>query len=161
MIILQQCHENDGANVAENQYKPIELREQIRQDLQENLDKFKDPVVLGELVYRLMEERENTNRLLKTLMQKIDSLEAKIGSNVQSVANETKESPKENEVLLPQVDEDIMKVVKELGKATAEDIRSRLHYKGKNAASARLNRLFELGLLKKVQVGKKVFFLPT
>ncbi len=161
MIILQQCHENDGANVAENQYKPIELREQIRQDLQENLDKFKDPVVLGELVYRLMEERENTNRLLKTLMQKIDSLEAKIGSNAQAAPSETKEIPKENEVLLPQVDEDIMKVVKELGKATAEDIRSRLHYKGKNAASARLNRLFELGLLKKVQVGKKVFFLPT
>lgn len=161
MIILQQCHENDGANVAENQYKPIELREQIRQDLQENLDKFKDPVVLGELVYRLMEERENTNRLLKTLMQKIDSLEAKIGSNAQAAPSETKETPKESEVLLPQVDEDIMKVVKELGKATAEDIRSRLHYKGKNAASARLNRLYELGLLKKVQVGKKVFFLPT
>lgn len=161
MIILQQCHENDGANVAENQYKPIELREQIRQDLQENLDKFKDPVVLGELVYRLMEERENTNRLLKTLMQKIDSLEAKMGSKSQVVASETKETPKESEVLLPQVDEDIMSVVKELGKATAEDIRSRLHYKGKNAASARLNRLYELGLLKKVQVGKKVFFLPT
>lgn len=156
MIILQQCHEIDGVAVVDNQFKPIELREQIRQDLQENLDKFKDPVVLGELVYRLMEERENTNRILKTLMQKIDQLEAKIGTSVK--AEPAKE---QNEVLLPQVDEDIMRVVKELGKATAEDIRSRLHYKGKNAASARLNRLHELGLLKKAQVGKKVFFLPV
>jgi len=128
-----------------------QIREEISQDIQKNLEKFKDPVILGELVYKLLDERENTNRILKNLMAKIESLEAKISS----VSNQAHE-----EVLLPQIDEEIIAFVKELGKATSEDVRAKFNYKGTNAASARLNRLFELGLLDKRQVGKKVFFLP-
>ena len=135
----------------DKQYKPIDFTREIRSDLEQNMEKFRDPVVLGELVYRLLEERENTNRLLKNILQKLDSIEAKLGPGM---TMETEEP------MLAPVDEQIYKFVKESGKATAEEVRAKFNYKGKNAACARLNRLCGMNLLHKKQVGRKVFFFP-
>ncbi len=125
------------------------LETELRSDLEENLEKFRDPVVLGEMVYKLLEERENTNRILKNVLARLEELEGK-----------TAGAAAEEEKMLPEIDEQILSFVKELGKATAEDVKEKFDYKGKNAASARLNRLCGIGLLKKRQVGKKVFFFP-
>ena len=124
---------------------------EIRKDLEHNMEKFRDPVVLGEMVYRLLEERENTNRLLKNILAKLDAFEGKgiLSANMQI------QGP-----LLPQIDEQIMAFIKEAGKVTAEEVRAKFSYKGKNAASARLNRLCDMNLLQKAQVGKKVYFFP-
>ena len=112
-------------------------------------------MVLGELVFRLLEERENTNRLLKNMYAKIEQLEAKLSA-----------MPQENETIaveqiLPEIDEQIVNFVKESGKATAEDVQHKFNYKGKNGACARLNRLCDMNLLQKKQVGKKVYFMPS
>jgi len=123
------------------------IREKVAKDIEENLEKFRDPVVLAELVYLLTEERENTNRILKTLLARIEALEETLGAG------------KGKKVLLPETDERIVEIVRGLGKATAEDVQKKLKYKGKNAASARMNRLCNMGLLQKKQVGRKVFFL--
>jgi len=123
-----------------------QFREKISADLQQNLEKFKDPVVLGELMYQLLEERENTNRILKNLLLRLEALE--------------KPSRPEEEPLIPEMDEKIVDFVKKRGKAAAEDVQAEFGYKGKNGASSRLNRLCMLGLLTKRQVGRKVFFLP-
>lgn len=139
----------------DKQYKPIDsaFSREIKSDLEQNLDKFRDPVVLGELAYRLLEERENTNRLLRNVLQKLDAIEAKLGRGMPMEAlNE--------EPLLPPVDEQMLKFVRESGKATAEEVRVKFSYKGKNAACARLNRLCDMNLLRKKQVGRKVFFFP-
>lgn len=127
---------------------PAGIREQISKDVAENLKKFEDPVVLGELVYLLKEERENTNRILKTLLARIEQLENKLAEK----------SEKNEEMMLPEVDEAIVSFLKE-GPKTAEDVQMKFGYKGKNAASARLNRLHNLGVVVKKQVGKKVYFL--
>ena len=137
------------------EYKPDEnfMLRQIRDDIEQNMSKFKDPIVLGEMVYRLLEERENTNRILKTLMAKIESLEAKISSSpIEASTSQT--------TILADVDEQIMQFLKDCKKATAEEVRAKFNYKGKNAASARLNRLCDMGLLQKTQAGKKVYFFP-
>jgi hypothetical protein len=138
----------------DKEYKPIDsaFANEIKNDLEHNMEKFRDPIVLGELVYRLLEERENTNRLLKNLLQKLEAIEAKMG--------EAPAATKKQGTLLPPIDEQIMAFVKEAGKATSEEVRVKFGYKGKNAASARLNRLCKMNLLAKRQVGKKVFFFP-
>lgn len=123
-----------------------ELREKISADLQQNLEKFRDPVVLGELMFQLLEERENTNRILKNILQRLEALE--------------KPARPEEEPMLPELDEKIVDFVKRRGKATAEDVQAEFGYKGKNGASSRLNRLCVLGMLSKRQVGRKVYFLP-
>lgn len=123
------------------------VREQIGKDIAENLKKFEDPVVLGEIVYLLKEERENTNRLLKTLLAKIEALELKL----------VHKEARAEERMLPEVDEAIVSFLKD-GPKTAEDVRRKSGYRGRNAASARLNRLHDLGVVVKKHVGKKVFF---
>lgn len=130
------------------------IRQEITQDLEKNLAKFKDPVVIGEMLYKLLEERENTNRILKNILAKLEGMEAKGTPEISAIRAQVAD------VMLPEIDETILNFVKELGKASAEDVRLKFNYKGKNAASARLNRLYELQLLEKKQVGKKVFFFP-
>ena len=128
-------------------YKTSGFEHELQADVEKHMEKFKDPLILGELVYKLLEERENTNRILKNILTKLEALEIK-------------EKPQKEEILLAEVDEDIMGYVSEKGKVTAEDVRSHFNYKGSNAASARLNRLYERGLLDKKQAGRKIFFLP-
>lgn len=131
---------------ADKVYKTSGFVHEVRSDLETQMEKFKDPLVLGELMYKLLEERENTNRILKNILAKLEQLEGMPSS--------------EKEILLPEVDEGMLQFVSEQGKATAEDVRARFNYKGSNAASARLNRLYERGLLEKKQVGRKIYFLP-
>jgi predicted HTH transcriptional regulator len=135
----------------DKEYKPVDsaLTREVQNDLQTNMAKFRDPVVLGELVYRLLEERENTNRLLKNILAKLDALETKHTASTPAI-----------EPILPEVDEQIMAFIRGNGRCTAEDIRAEFRYKGKNAACARLNRLCDMGLLQKQQTGKKVYFFP-
>jgi len=139
----------------DKEFKPSDnaFTREVKSDLETHIDKFRDPVVLGEMVYRLLEERENTNRLLKNILQKLDSIEMKMGAVPEAL-------PGIGAPLLPEVDERILEFVKSQGKATSEQVRVKFNYRGKNAASARLNRLCDMGLLQKQQVGKKVFFFP-
>lgn len=135
------------------EFKPIDsaFTKEIRSDLEQNMDRFRDPIVLGEMVYRLLEERENTNRLLKNILQKLEQIEFGQKPSLDAMVEKR---------VLPEIDEQILGFVKETGKVTAEEVRVKFNYRGKNAASARLNRLFEMNLLKKQQVGKKVYFFP-
>ncbi len=140
-------------------YKPNDnaLLKEIRSDLEQNLDKFRDPVVLAEFAFRLLEERENTNRMLTNLVARIDALEAKLA---EKHAAAPKSPTIVEEPMLPEIDQQIMEFIRERGRVTAEDVRERFSYRGKNAASARLNRLRAMGLLEKKQAGKKVYFFP-
>ncbi len=131
------------------------FRNEIREDLEEHLQKFNDPVVLGEIMYKLLEERENTNRILKNILTKLESLEVK-GTIQEEDAQAIKEEAES--IILPEIDEQILEFVQKNGKTTAEKVRVRFKYRGKNAASARLNKLVGLNLLAKKQVGKKVYF---
>ena len=140
----------------DKQYKSTDnaLAREIRSDLDMNMDKFRDPVVLGELVYRLLEERENTNRLLKNILAKLEAIEVK-----GPIA--AKKMPATKEAVLPEIDEQIVSFLKGTGKVTAEEVRVKFNYRGKNAACARLNRLCDLGVITKRQVGKRMFFFPV
>ena len=56
------------------------------------------------------------------------------------------------------MDEEIVRFVKEKLHVFAEEVRKKFGYKGKNAASARLSRMFDMGLLDKKQVGSAVLY---
>lgn len=62
------------------------------------------------------------------------------------------------ELLLSSTDEQIVSLVGLRGVACAEDVQAHFKYKGKNAASARLNRLASLGVLEKQQAGRRVYY---
>ena len=136
------------------------IRDEIKQDIEQNMAKFNDPVVIGEMLYKVLQERENTNRILKNILSKLETMETRMQSGTETptkteIAQVKQQTQAVKDILLPEIDEAIYEFVKKLGKTTAEEVRAEFKYKGKNAACARLNRLFELNLLGKKQVGKK------
>ena len=139
--------------------------EHVSQEFNELKAKFNDPLVIGTLLHRLSEERQSTNLLLREInakLDKIDQLERKIAqleNRSATVQNGTIQN--QQSLLLPEVDQEIITFVKRKGAVCAEDVQGKFKYKGKNAASSRLNRLCALGVVKKTQVGKKVFFQPV
>jgi len=139
------------------------LESEVAQDLRGDISKFKDPVVFGTLLYRTIRERESTNLLFKNIMAKLDAMEQRLGA-LENKASEPsapqiqKSLQAPSPVLLADVDKDIVSFVKAKGHACAQDVQAHFAYRGKNAASARLNRLCELSLLEKQQVGRKVYF---
>ena len=106
-------------------------------------------------------ERESTNRLLKTLIEKLDAKFSEVDSRLARIEKQSAApmaAAGQEEVLLPSVDEEILKFVREKRHASAEEVRKKFGYKGKNAASARLSRMYDLGLLDKKQVGRAVLY---
>ena len=94
---------------------------------------------------------------------RISGLETKI-NKASLVSQSEQEALREPQApqppLLPEIDDAILGFVRKRGgRATAGEVQARFHYKGANAASARLNGLFKMGLLEKRQVGRKVFFI--
>ncbi len=129
--------------------------EEITSEFRKFQADFKDPVVLGSLMAALKDERSSTNLILKEISAKMDRIESRLAA-LEGTNNAAK--PANKEVMVAQVDTDILDFIRLQGKACSEDVQGKFQYRGKNAASARLNHLFRLGLVEKHQVGKKVYF---
>ncbi len=112
------------------------------EDLTLLAEKVDNPVVLGLLVAVLIEERRKTNRILEEIRDALRS-----------------HAPKAEEITaLSEQDERILELVREKGMVTAEDVKEALGYRGLNGASARLNSLYKMGILRKIRKGRKVYF---
>jgi hypothetical protein len=157
-------HNSGGVGDGSGKQAIEELRNEVLSPLENDIQKLRDPVVLAALMHTAATERENTNRLLKTLIEKLDAkfTEVEIRLNAlegaQQAAQQATAAPREDEMLLAPVDEEIMKFVRERRRVSAEEVRRRFGYKGKNAASARLSRMYGMGLLEKRQVGRAVLY---
>ncbi|MFA6328694.1 MAG: hypothetical protein WCY41_04580 [Candidatus Micrarchaeia archaeon] len=158
----------NSAGVGEGSGKQAieELRNEVLSPLENDIQKLRDPVVLAAIMHTAANERENTNRLLKTLIERLDTkfseMESRLNAleGAQMAAQQTTAAPRGEDLLLPSVDEGILAFVKERRHVSAEEVRRRFGYKGKNAASARLSRMFDMGLLDKKQVGRAVLYCP-
>ena len=106
---------------------------------------FKDLNELVVLITSLYEIEKSFNLLLREINHKLDLINHKL--------NSLQPSPKEE---LTELDKNILEFIRKMEIVDAEDIRRYFNYKGKNAASARLNHLYKLGYLLKIREGKKV-----
>lgn len=133
---------------------------------------MKDPVVVGAMLNQLAEERRSTNELLKQINVKLEKiwelesrlkeLESKIALNKQVTLVAAPVLPKASDLplqMLSSTDEKILEFVRVHGRACAQDMQKQFNYKGRNAASSRLNALWKQGLLEKKYAGKVVYFV--
>ncbi|MFH1224343.1 MAG: hypothetical protein V1676_00905 [Candidatus Diapherotrites archaeon] len=130
----------------------------ITMDIAQIREQSKDPFFISMLLYKVAKEREETNRLLGSINEKYDRImfELKTGEMDKTALFPSKETEFET---LPEQDQLIVKYIGQKGSANAKDIQEVMHYKGLNAASQRLNKLYKEGYLKKVQSGKQVMYL--
>ncbi len=108
------------------------------------------------LIKYMIEERERTNSLLTSITGKIGKLEKEIERLYDEPAY--KEGQYSMEVPLSSLDAKILDFVQTHGMICADDLMKAMNYKGRNAACARMNKLYREGLLERYQLGHKVFY---
>lgn len=123
----------------------------LSMDIQEIMKESSNPSFLAALLYKLIKEREETNRMLKNLEMKFEKIQETLTKSPNS-------HTKLEIAVLSEPDQHIMQMIQQLETVTARDVQARLSYKGTNAASQRLNKLAREGHLKRIRSGKKVFF---
>ncbi len=129
-------------------------------DLEEMVQQAENPKALAVLMYRLMQERDRTNRLLEGISEKYDSIMLSLKTTPETPIVQGMHNTHNNRFeVLPEQDQLILKTIEERGGCAARDIKTMLNYKGLNAACQRLNKLYKEGHLKKVQSGRKVVYL--
>ncbi len=115
------------------------------------------------LVKYMVDENRRTTMLLKSIQENMARLESGIRDN-SYYEDEEVEDQRQNiirgarEVPISWLDAEILKNVQVLGMACADDVKKRMNYKGRNAASVRLNKLYKLGILERFQLGRKVYY---
>jgi hypothetical protein len=116
---------------------------------------------LGTAIKTFIEEREKTNKRIELMMEKLKELDEAVKTMGAVEQSAEEYSPVSNrEIGLSSVDAKIINYVQTSpdGMACADAVRKYMGYNGNNAACARLNRLYKLGLLERHQLGHKVYY---
>ena len=120
-------------------------------DMQEVLKESTNPAFLAALLLKLTKEREETNKILRSLEEKF--------VKIQEILNVSSNPNTHTEEILPEPDQHILQLVDETGQVSAKDVMERLAYRKSNAASQRLSKLVREGHLLRVRSGRKVYFM--
>ncbi|MFH1780359.1 MAG: helix-turn-helix domain-containing protein [Candidatus Micrarchaeota archaeon] len=124
--------------------------QEVSSEYRELQKSFKDPIVLGQLLHTVAEEKKSSNLILKEIMVKLERIEERLEKL-------EKPTPPKTPEMISEIDDDILKFVSKKP-VTSREVQKKFNYSGANGASARLNNLVRQGLLEKKQVGRRVFF---
>ena len=131
---------------------------------------------MGQETYKALQQTGQIADLLRELSGRLERLEARMGAlegqmatpvakpadisgvSVSGSLTPTAMKSGVRELMLAPADEQIVSLIRTRGHVCATDVQVHFKYKGKNAASARLSRLYELGLLEKTQAGRTVYY---
>jgi len=123
-------------------------------DVAQATNQIQDPVAIGLMLYQLAEERKSTNLIIRNLNAQIEAL----GVKIEDIAKQQSHTGVQQTTGLSDRDIEVLEHVKEKGRICADELQKRLNYKGKNAASARLSKLFHEGRLEKEYAGRRVYY---
>jgi len=137
--------------------------EEIVGNLSDTMKDMSDPMAIATMLFTLAEERKSSNLVIRDINAKFDSILQKLGDisvRIQEM-EEKAAQPTAIERVTSEIsdrDKEIMEYVVQNKRVCAEDIQAKFQYRGSNAASARLSKLFKDNLLEKVYVGRKVYY---
>lgn len=106
----------------------------------------------------MMDENKKTTILIQHISEKLSHFEEEVANVGYEEVPQAQEGPSTKEIPISDLDKKIIQFIQLKELACAEDVRKHMGYKGKNAASSRLNRLYKQGLIERHQLGHKVFY---
>lgn len=115
------------------------------------------------LMKYLIDQNARTTLILKRMSENIEKLESEVNVEYgEENQSENLQYPQKlmKELPISELDAKILQFIQRQrnSMACAEDLKSLMNYKGKNAASSRLNRLYKADLLTRYQLGHKVYY---
>jgi len=115
------------------------------------------------IIKLFMDENRKNTILLKAISDSVGRLESEVGeAGLYEQDDQSAFNPVEDRLSRVQpvsgLDAKILQIVQLKNIACADDVKQELGYKGRNAASARLNKLYQQGLLERHQLGHRVYY---
>jgi hypothetical protein len=142
-----------------------DMKRQINQLTSRNMDIhgiLQEKVKSDEIGSNFLALYKHMDLVLKNMSDKLETIGANINAEYYEQEDQDPQYPQENKLAKVQpisgLDAQILQIVQRIELACADDIKKQMSYKGRNAASARLNRLYKIGLLERYQLGHKVYY---
>lgn len=115
------------------------------------------------LLKYMMDENKKTTMILKNISDSIAMLTADSEQEPDAPAGQVyapgmQQPARYEEIPLSSLDSKIIEFIQVKGMVCADDIKGLMSYRGRNAASARLNGMYRRGLLQRYQLGHKVYY---
>jgi len=135
--------------------------EELTEELSDTMLQMSDPVAIGAMLYSIAEEKKSNNLIVRAINAKFDNIAEKL-EGIYEKLSELTETGTPQLVGIPAIsdrDQEILEFVKSKGKVCADDVQREFKYRGRNAASARLSRLFKDNILDKVYHGRNVYYV--
>jgi hypothetical protein len=105
----------------------------------------------------VMDENKKTTMILARISENLARIESERDADYRT-GSENPAQVAVKELPISELDAKIIQCIQIAGMACADDIKKQMAYKGRNAASARLNRLHQQGILERYQLGHKVYY---
>lgn len=117
---------------------------------------------LASIIKMVADQNAANTLILKRMSENLARIEQELGGDYYT-QDDRVESPTETDrpskmIPVSSLDARILQLVQVKGMACADDVQNEMNYKGRNAACARLNKLYTMGLLERHQLGHKVYF---
>ncbi|MFC2153896.1 hypothetical protein ACFLRC_00245 [Candidatus Altiarchaeota archaeon] len=147
--------------------------QQLTGDITQAMGSIQDSVAIAQMLYTIAEEKKSNNLVIKDIQGKFDNILAKlerlekimakleeITDTLQDISHQQTETEVKEKLEYEPSEKDVqvLDFVQEQERVCAEDLQSKFEYKGRNAASARLSKLFRDGYLQKTFQGRKVYY---
>ncbi|MBN2251123.1 MAG: helix-turn-helix transcriptional regulator [Candidatus Altiarchaeota archaeon] len=137
--------------------------QELTEDLQDAVREMSDPVAIATMLYTIAEEKKSNNLVVRDINGKFDHMMEKldrIADLLEKFAEKSATiSAKPDNIDISDRDQEILSYVRSHGKVCADDVQDHFQYKGRNAASARLNKLYRDGVVEKLYAGRNVYYM--
>ena len=138
------------------------LNEEMKGLMAEKEGSEKTSSQLFTLLKYMIDENKRTTMLLGSISEMLARVEDTVSEPVEEVQEHTEPMASDavKELPVSEVDAKILQAIQlsPNSMACADDIKRRMNYHGRNAASARLNKLYKLGAIERLQLGHKVYY---
>lgn len=140
-------------------------------ELSDTVYQMSDPVAIATMLYSIAEEKKNGNLVIRDINGKFDNMLGKLEKILMNLEELNRKldisqantqqviQPNTQPANLSDRDKEVLEFVSLKKSVCADDLQKRFKYRGRNAASARLSKLFKDNLLEKTYMGKKVFYV--
>lgn len=129
-------------------------------DLSDSVRNISDPMAVGAMLYSIAQEKKSSNLVIRDINAKFDQMVQKLSEISEKLTAIQDNSSKSelHEIELSERDREVFNFIKDNDRVCADDVQEEFKYKGRNAASARLSKLFKENKVRKIYVGRKVYY---
>lgn len=137
------------------------------QELERELEKQKSTtpalpsdISAAEVVKYFIADREATNARFRAMIEEVKALREAVNQTAAETQNREEYAAEPREIPISTTDAKIIEFIqtRPKGMVSSDDVREFMHYKGKNAACARLTMLYKMNVLERLQLGHRVYY---